>query len=326
MPEPETGDEAISTLFLGTPSFAVPSLKVLHTNPRIKIHAVVTQPDRRQGRGMKSAPPEIRKVAQTLGLEVLQPTSLKEEEFRPILEKFPALDMIFVVAYGRKIPAWLLNYPKFGCLNLHPSLLPKYRGGAPMRRALFNGDTVTGVTTMYLDEGWDTGDVIYQEEVPIPENSNYGQLSDILSQKGAQLLLKTALSVSEAAAPRQKQDESRATHEPLLKKEDEWIDWSRPAVEIHHLVRGLSPAPGAHTRLRDKSFRILQTLPDESASPDRVPGEVIAARKKEGLWVATGQGALQIKQIQPAGKKPMAVTDFLNGYQIKEGEKFTGID
>jgi len=261
------GEKNASSLFMGSPEFALPSLLSLAKSPIVQIHAVFTQPDRPRGRGMKLHPTPVKETALTLGLPVYQPEKLRKEIVQPILQSLPPLDFIFVVAYGKKIPTYLLEYPRYGCINLHPSLLPKYRGGAPIRRAIFNGDRETGVTTMYLDEGWDTGDIILQEKTSLPPDMNYGQLSIELSQHGANLIVRTIEERIAGTAPRIKQDESQATHEPLLKPEDEWIDWSWPAEKILNRIRGLSPQPSARTNFRGNILRILRASINLAAPP-----------------------------------------------------------
>lgn len=323
MPEDASAQPPASSLFMGTPEFALPSLTALARSPITRIHAVITQPDRPRDRGMRRHPTPVKEAVEPLGIPVFQPDKLKPEQLEPILERLPALDFIFVVAYGKKIPKRLLEYPRFGCINLHPSLLPKYRGGAPIRRALFDGERETGVTTMYLDEGWDTGDLILQERVPIPDDMDYGELSAELARRGAELLLRTAREILAGSAPRIPQDESKATHEPLLKPGEEWLDWSRPAEEVRNRIRGLSPEPAAHTRFRDETLKVLRSsLIEASPSTEAEPGTVVESSKTAGLIVATGEGLLKLEQVQPAGKRPMSALDFRNGRRVAVGEFF----
>ncbi len=311
-------------IYMGTPDFAVPSLRALAQCPQVQIHAVLTQPDKPRGRGMKLQPTPVKTAAEALGFPVFQPTTLKEESFLPILEQWPPLDFIFVVAYGKKIPSYLLKYAKFGCINLHPSLLPRYRGGAPIQRALFNGDTETGVTTMYLDDGWDTGDLILQERVAIPQESDCGQLTEILANQGAALLVRTVEAILSGQAPRIPQDDSQATHEPLLTPEDEWIDWSQSALTIHRRIRGLSPEPAAKTLFRGFILRIHRaSILAENPSPSAKPGSVIESSKGAGITIATGEGAIRLEEVQPQGKKRMSVQDFRNGHRVEAGESFS---
>lgn len=312
-----------SALFMGTPSFAIPSLRALKEHSPCQLVGVVTQPDRPGGRGMKLQPPPVKPVALELGLKVFQPEKLQESLFRPILEQLPALDFIFVVAYGKKIPEYLLNYSRYGCINLHPSLLPKYRGGAPIQRALFNGDPETGVSTMYLDQGWDTGDMILQEKVAIAPDWDHGQLEEVLAQRGAALLIRTVERILDGSAPRIPQDESQATHEPLLKREDEWIDWSWSAEKIHNRIRGLSPEPAAKTVFRNISLKLLRSEARMDVQAALSPGTILEADKTHGLLISTGSGVLEIKEVQPAGKRRMTALDFINGYQIQKGEILT---
>jgi len=273
---------------------------------------------------MKFQPTPVKSAAEALGLPVLQPTTLKEESFRPMLDQWPPLDFIFVVAYGKKIPSYLLEYARFGCINLHPSLLPRYRGGAPIQRALFNGDEETGVTTIYLDEGWDTGDLILQERVTIPQESDCGQMTELLANQGAELLVRTVEAMLSGQAPRTAQDDSQATHEPLLTPDDEWIDWSQAALTIHRRVRGLSPEPAAKTMFRGSILRIHKTsVLTENPSPSSKPGSIIESSKSAGITIATGEGAIRLEEVQPQGKKRMSVQDFRNGHRVESGESFS---
>jgi methionyl-tRNA formyltransferase len=313
---------ACDAVFMGTPEFALPSLKILVDSPQVRLHGVFSQPDKPKGRGMKVQSPPVKEFAREAQLPVYQPKTLKESPVRELLKGMPELDFVFVVAYGKKIPDEVLNLPRYGCINLHPSLLPKYRGGAPMRRALFNGESETGVTTMYLDQGWDTGDIILQQRIPLPRDMDYGQLSGLLAEKGASLLLQTVREILAGTAPRKPQDDSQATHLPLLKAEEEWIDWSLPAEKIHHRIRGLAPTPGARSLFRNKPVKILKATPVEDSDTSGDPGAVVSATKSEGLIVATGSGQIELQRVQPAGKKPMDALDFINGYQIKAGEVF----
>lgn len=330
MPEPASPIEALRlsqtahAIYMGTPDFAVPSLQALAKCPWVRIHAVLTQPDKPRGRGMKLQPTPVKISAEALGLPVLQPTTLKKDSFRPILEQWPPLDFIFVVAYGKKIPPYLLEYSKFGCINLHPSLLPRYRGGAPIQRALFNGDVETGVTTMHLDEGWDTGDLIFQEKVAIPEESDCAQLTQLLANQGAALLVKTVEAMLSGQAPRIPQDDSQATHEPLLTPDDEWIDWSQSALTIYRRVRGLSPEPAAKTMFRDSILRVHKTsVLEGNVSSSAAPGSVIESSKSAGIVIATGDGAIRLEEVQPQGKKKMLVQDFRNGHRVRPGDFFS---
>ena len=313
-----------NAIFMGTPEFAIPSLKALAGSPLLNIQAVLTQPDKPRGRGMKLRPTPVKMAAEELGLPLYQPVNLKEENFRPLLDQWPPLDIIFVVAYGKKIPPYLLNLAKYGCINLHPSLLPKYRGGAPIQRALFNGDAVTGVTTMYLDEGWDTGDLILQEQVRIPEEVDCGELTQLLAEQGANLLVRTVEEILAGTASRTPQDDSLATHEPLLTPEDEWIDWNWSAEKIAGRIRGLSPEPAAKTKFRGNTLRIFKVQIIEDSIPSQAPGTIVEASKAAGLVVATAEGCLKLEEVQPQGKKRMMAADFRNGYRLEVGERLGG--
>ncbi len=330
MSEGAAGDapakDPAASLFMGSPEFALPSLEALARSSLTSLQAVVTQPDRSRGRGMRQRPTPVKQAAERLGIPVFQPLKLTQELVQPILARLPSLDFIFVVAYGKKIPRFLLEYPRHGCINLHPSLLPKYRGGAPVRRAIFDGQRETGVTTMYLDEGWDTGDLILQQKVPIPPDMNHCQLDAELARQGAELMIRTVQEILTGTAPRIAQDESQATHGPLLKAADEWIDWSQSAETIRNRVRGLAPEPSAHTGFRGDILKIVRASTVDPDDREAKPGMVVESSKTAGIVVATGRGWLRLDELQPPGKRLMSAQDFRNGYRVTVGEVFTGPD
>lgn len=243
-------------IFMGTPEFAVPSLKALYTSGH-EIAAVVTQPDRPKGRGHKLTPPPVKLAAQEAGLHVYQPVRIRDPEFIDTLKRVSP-QLIAVVAFGQILPKDILELPVYGCINVHASILPKYRGAAPIHWAVINGETETGVTIMQMDEGLDSGDIILSEKIPVSPEDTTGTVHDKLAGLGAQLLVKAVQLISEGRAERIPQDHGAATYAPLLNKDTEKIDWAKSAVEICNLVRGLNPWPGAYTLLRDKILKIWQ--------------------------------------------------------------------
>jgi len=296
-------------VFMGTPDFAVPSLKAL-VEAGHDVRAVITQPDRPKGRGKKYTPPPVKEAAQSLELPVLQPAQVKEPEFIEQLRSYSP-EVIVVVAYGRILPPAILSLPEHGCVNVHASLLPKYRGAAPIHRAVINGEKVTGITTMFIDEGLDTGDMILKEKVPILGEDTVGDLHDRLSVAGARLLVETLDMIRRGQAPRIPQT-GESSYAPVLTGADELIMWDKPAQDIYNLIRGMNPWPGARTYLGEKMLKIwrAEVLDDEQtlACPGRVMGTV-----REGILVGTGRGLLVITELQMQGAKRMSAADFLRG-------------
>ncbi|MBN2327762.1 MAG: methionyl-tRNA formyltransferase [Candidatus Omnitrophica bacterium] len=309
----------IRAIFFGTPDFAVPTLKALTAAPEIELISVVTRPDKPAGRGKKMQAQPIKLLAGEMGLEVYQPASLKSEQALAWLqEKKP--DVLVVVAYGGFVPTPIRETPPLGCINLHPSLLPKYRGAAPMQWAVINGETITGNTTMHLSDGWDDGDIIYQENEPIHPEDSFGILSERLSQKGGHLIVRSLLDIAAGTAPRRPQNDAEATMAPLIKNEDAQIDWNRSAVEIHNLVRGLNPIPGAFTFFEGKRWKILRTavLAESPGSPGTIVGTEFNT-----IRISAADQVLEILELQPEGKKPMAASSFLRGFAIHPGAACT---
>ncbi|WP_406678233.1 methionyl-tRNA formyltransferase [Moorella sp. ACPs] len=303
-------------VFMGTPEFAVPSLKAL-LNSSHEITGVVTQPDRPRGRGKKLQPPPVKEAAAVAGLPVSQPIAMKEKEFLTRLKQWQP-EVIVVVAFGRILPREILDLPSKGCINLHASLLPRYRGAAPIHRAVMNGETETGVTTMWMVPQLDAGDIILQEKLPIGPDATTGEIHDRLAVMGAELLEHTLDLVAAGQAPRQPQDEALATYAPPLKPEEEMINWAQPADNIYNLIRGLNPWPGAYTlrageRLKVYGARILD------AAATGVPGQVVAVTG-EGFVVQAGRGRLLITAVQPQGKRIMPADAYLRGYPLATGE------
>ena len=305
-------------VFCGTPQFAVPSLERL-VAAGFSVQLVVCQPDRPQGRGMELAAPPVKQAAQRLGLPVVQPEKIKKnEEFQKQLTDLHS-DAIVVVAYGRIIPPWMLHLPPMGNINVHASLLPKYRGAAPIQWSLASGETVTGVTTMLLDEGLDTGDILLKRQMPIAPDDTAATLAPRLAELGADLLVETLLELKRGTLEPVPQDDSLATLAPLLKKEDGLVDFSRSAREIHNRLRGFQPWPGAYTHFRGKSLKIIAARVSDSV-PQLSPGELRMSNDK--LLAGCGSGAvLELLQVQPEGKKAMSVSEFISGYRPADGER-----
>jgi methionyl-tRNA formyltransferase len=305
-------------VFCGTPQFAVPTLKsVLRAGHQVDL--VVTQPDRAQGRGLELAAPSVKRTAIDAGLPVVQPDKIKNNAtFRAQLEAIQP-DAILVVAYGRIIPKWMLDLPRLGNINLHGSLLPKYRGAAPIQWAIANGEAVTGTTTMRLDEGLDTGDMLLQREIAIAPDQTATDVLPLLAESGASLMVETLEGLMAGTILSIKQDDSRATLAPILKREDGLVNFRRPAMEIYNRWRGFQPWPGAYLMLGRKKLTLHRLMPTE-VSPKAAPGEV---RIEHGrLFVGCGDStALELVEVQMEGKKGMPAADFLRGSQLRSGDR-----
>ncbi len=303
-------------LFMGTPDFAIPTLDALVKN-KYPLVGVVTQPARPKGRGRKPVPTPVKRYAEAAGIPVFEPERVRGETF---LETFRTLapDMVVLVAFGQILPAEIIEAPPLGCLNVHPSLLPRYRGAAPINWALIRGETKTGVTIMMMDEGVDSGDMLIQEETAIDSAEAFGDLSARLAKTGARLLLKAVESVKDGTARPVPQDDSLATYAPRLTQETGHIDWARSPDEIVNLVRGLSPAPGAYAFLREKKLKIYYALAGrEQASGEKEPGRV-GRLFESGLQVMAGDGHIYLQEVQLEGKRRMSIDDFLRGYKISQ--------
>jgi len=296
-------------LFMGTPVFALPALEILY-HGHYPIIAVVTQPDRPAGRGQKELAPPVKLLAQKYGLPVFQPSKVKDPSF---LETFYSLkpDMVVVAAFGQILPKAILDFPALGCLNIHPSLLPRYRGAAPLNWSIIRGETKTGVTIMFMDEGMDSGDILTQEETPLGAADTYGEMHDRLSKLGATLLRSTIDQVVAGTARRQPQDAACVTFAPRLTRETGKINWHNTAAGIVNLIRGLSPAPAAYTFLDGQTLKVF-TAAARPGHVDQSPG-TIGASGPAGLPVAVADGHVIIKDVQLAGKKRMLIGDFLRG-------------
>lgn len=315
----------LRVVFIGTPDFADASLKAL-LQSKHEVVAIVTQPDRPVGRGMQLCWCPVKRTAQCHCIPILQPERIADADSISRLRELSP-DAIVVVAYGQKIPREILEMPKYGCINVHGSLLPEYRGAAPINRAIMDGQDYTGITTMYMDEGWDTGDMILQERVRITESMTAGELHDTLSQVGARLLIETLDLIEAGDAPRIPQDHSKATYAPKLSKEDCCIDWSMSAENVRNLVRGLNPFPGASSVLDDlglKIWDVLVAMDCAGLAGQAECGQVLALPKSasDGLLVKCGRGCVQIMKLQPESRKPMSAHDFTLGYSVKVGQRF----
>ncbi len=309
-------------VFMGSPDFAVPSLEVLAKNPVINVKAVITQPDRKRGRGQKLQPTPVKEQAHLLRLNVLSERDVNHSQFLDLLQGMAA-DVIVVVAFGQKLGTRLLSIAKYGCINLHASLLPEYRGASPIHQALIDGREFTGLTTIYMDQGWDTGDMIYQETVPIAKSDTFASLHDKLAVIGGKLLEKTLLAVEEGRAPRIEQEEERATYAYKIDKNKGLINWEQAAAELDNLVRGVNPWPGAFTYMHGQLVKIWKVTPcAKNSAGQAVPGEVVSAKHEDGLIVQTGKGQLRIDQLQLTGRKSLTSREFLRGYQLKTGDRF----
>jgi len=305
----------LSLIFCGTPRFAVPSLEKLAAAGH-RIHLVVTQPDRPKGRGLELVASPVKQSAQKLDLPITQPDRIKtNDEFRSQLTAIKP-DAIIVVGYGRIIPQWMLDLPPLGNINLHASLLPKYRGAAPIQWAIATGETVTGNTTMRIDAGLDTGDILLQQQLPVTPDDTAETLAPRLADMGADLLVETLRGLEAGSIHARKQDNSQATLAPILKKEDGLIDFSRSAQQILNRLRGFQPWPGAHTRFRGKNLQILKAqLANEPVPPTEL--KPIGDRLVVGCGHRT---TLELLELQLEGKKRTIAKDFIHGYHPKPGE------
>jgi methionyl-tRNA formyltransferase len=305
-------------VFCGTPQFAVPSLqKLIESGHHVSL--VVTQPDRPRGRGMEVTASPVKQTAQKLGLPVIQPEKIKKnEEFQKQLSEISP-ESIIVVGYGRIIPPWMLQLPPLGNINVHGSLLPKYRGAAPIQWAIASGETVTGITTMRLDEGLDTGDILLQREMEIGAEDTAVTIAPRLAIMGAELLVETLEGLHRGSIARAPQDHSRATLAPILKREDGLVDFRRSAAEIYNRMRGFQPWPGATTLFRGKNLKIVAARPlsDISAIPE---GQLRVAGDK--LLAGCGRGtALELVRVQPEGKRAITAREFISGYRPGDAER-----
>ena len=307
----------MKVIFMGTPDFAVGTLKALIESEH-EVAAVVTQPDKPKGRGKAMQYTPVKEVAVAAGIPVLQPVKVRNPQVVEELKAYGA-DVIVVVAFGQIIPKSILEMPKYGCINVHASLLPEYRGAAPIQWAVIDGKEKTGVTTMQMDEGLDTGDMLMVEEVVLAEDETGGSLFDKLCEVGADVLLKTLEELPKnTLVPKKQPQESPTPYASMLTKEMGKIDWNRSAAEIERLVRGLNPWPSAYTHLNGKTLKIWKASVKEGQAEEAQNGEIVNVTKKE-LLVKTGEGLLSLDEVQLEGKKRMPADAFLRGYAVEKG-------
>ncbi|NLM23330.1 MAG: methionyl-tRNA formyltransferase [Firmicutes bacterium] len=308
-------------LFMGTPAFALPSLELIRES-RHRLAGIVTRPDRPRGRGRRLSVSPVKEWALKNGVALSQPAGLKDPSFWEWLEGL-APDLVITVAYGKILPPALLDYPPLGCINLHASLLPAYRGAAPIHRAVMAGEESTGVTVIKMNPQMDAGDIILQEAVPIRIDDTTGTLHDRLASLGARLLLQAVDQLASGEAVFKPQDHAAATLAPPLTPEEERLDWRRSAWELYNQIRGLNPRPGAFTFFRGRRLKIWRAAPPapEKGPGEGRPGELLAV-SPESFTVAAGDGALTVLEVQPEGKKAISAGDFCRGYRVAPGERF----
>ncbi|MBD2077741.1 methionyl-tRNA formyltransferase [Phormidium sp. FACHB-592] len=329
----------MNIIFFGTPDFAVPSLERLLSHPAFNVLAVVTQPDKRRGRGSQLIPSPVKAIAQSHNLPLYQPKSVKKDEATLDYLKNTQADAFVVVAYGQILSQAILDLPRLGCVNAHGSILPRYRGAAPIQWSLYHGEAETGITTMLMDAGMDTGPMLLEARTPIALLDNFEDLAARLAHIGADLLPETLLQLDQRAIQPMTQDESQATYAPLIKKDNYWLDWSRSAIALHNQIRGFFPSCSA--TFRDKAIKIVATAPLSEtfgiqlpsqlsaiaqawSNPSEAaqPGEVVGILKGEGAIVQTGDGVLLLRTVQLTGKRPQSGWDFANGTRLEVGEVF----
>ncbi len=305
-------------LFMGTPDFAVFSLRALLEKSSHKVVGVVTQPDKPRGRGYTLTPPPVKVAAMEAGIPVYQPATLRDESFLELLDELSP-DLIAVVAYGKILPKSVLDFPRFGCINVHGSLLPEYRGAAPMQRAIIDGKPTTGITTMYMAEGLDTGDMLLREELTIETDDNFESIHDKLGEMGASLLVKTVEGLEDGSIVRVPQDDAKATYAAKIEKADCLLDFSCDALALHNRIRGLSPIPLSFTHTPDgKLLKIVAaTLVDTEKTHDTY-GEVLSI--ENGITVACARGSLRLVTVLPEGKGRMSADDFVRGRKVAVGD------
>ena len=311
--------DPLRVVFMGSPALARPTLQRLYEGPH-QVVGVFCQPDKRAGRGRKMTPPPVAVCAHDQCLSVHQPRSLRNPE---VIEQIRGMapDLIVVVAYGKILPPAVLAIPRLGCVNVHVSLLPSYRGAAPIQWAIIRGETVTGVTTMFMEEGLDTGPILMQRVEPIYDHDTTESLGARLSEIGADLLVQTVHGLQAGALVATPQEHEQATWARILTKDVGAIDWTQPARMVERLIRGTHPWPGAFTRRQGKRLKVIQALLVDHAGGTHEPGEVVAAGRA-GLTVACGDGFLSLIQVQPEGKRAMDARSYVNGFRVEAGEKW----
>ncbi len=299
---------------MGTPEFAVASLNAL-LDAGHEICAVVTQPDRPQGRGYKLAPPAVKTAALARGLEVFQPETLKNESLLPLLERTRP-DAIVVAAYGKILPQYVLGFPPRGCINVHASLLPRYRGAAPINWAIINGERESGVTIMYMEKGLDTGDMLLSVRTPIADDDTAGDLHDRLAVLGADALVHALALLEAGRITPVKQDDSQHTYAPMLSRDDCRLDFCQSAKQVRDRIRGLAPFPGAYLTLSGRQIKVFEA---QIVSGRGEPGSVLYADREHGLVLACADGALRLVTLQPQGKRRMSAKEYLAGHPVPPG-------
>ncbi|MFC1823334.1 methionyl-tRNA formyltransferase [Thermodesulfobacteriota bacterium] len=304
-------------IFMGTPEFALPTLEALIMADH-HIQCIVTQPDRPKGRGKRMAPPPVKRLGMEHKIDVLQPEWAAEPAFLDLLNK-KAPDLIIVVAYGQILKKPLLVIPEWGVINIHPSLLPKYRGAAPIQRAILNREKETGLSVMVLNEALDSGPVLFQERVPIGEEDTAGQLHDRLALNAGKLMIKSLIHMNEHTIRERSQDDSKASYAPKIERKTGSIDWGQSARQISALMRALDPKPGAFTLLQGKEVKLYSPKVLDEKEVGGVPGRVSGL--KQGLCAETGRGIIRVGEIQFAGRKRIPVGDFLRGFPVEEGTR-----
>lgn len=306
----------MKVIFMGTPDFAVPCLDMLIKEGH-EVCLVVTQPDKPKGRGKKMLFPPVKEKAIEYGIEVFQPVKVKEEEAVEKLRSYNA-DIIVVVAFGQILPESILNMPKYGCVNVHGSLLPKYRGAAPIQWSVINGDTKTGVTTMYMEKGLDTGDMLLKAEFDITSYDTYGTVHDKMCVIGADVLKETLVKIENGTIVREKQDDALSNYAPMISKETGHIDWNKTSFEIINLIRGLDPVPAAWTVYNEEVLKIWKAVEIECDNTTAKCGEIADITKK-GFVVKTGDGFVLVTEIQARGGKRMATDAYMRGHAVEKG-------
>ncbi len=309
----------MKVIFMGTPDFAVPCLEML-IKEGYEVPLAVTQPDRQRGRGHKVSFSPVKECAINNGIEVFQPESLKNNELLPYLESIKP-DVIVVVAYGKLLPKYILSHPPLGCVNVHGSLLPKLRGAAPIQWSIINGDKETGITTMLMNEGMDTGDILLRYPVEIEDSDTAGSLFDKLMGVGAAALRATLIKLKEKKAVRIKQNEEEATYAPMIKKQDALIDFSKTPYEIKNMLRGMNPAPVAYTYLDGKKIKLYEGFVGEETR-DTDYGKIVSISDKNGIGIVCGGGILYIKELHAENSRRMTVSEYLLGHKIEVGSFF----
>lgn len=308
----------MNVIFMGTPEFAVPSLEALLNV--VNVQAVVTQPDRPVGRKRIITPPPVKRVALERGIPVFQPEKVRDPEF---IKRISSLkpDLIVVAAFGQILPRAILEMPRIGCINVHASLLPKYRGAAPIQWSIINGEKMTGITIMWMDEGLDTGDIFLQDSLEIKEDWTSHELSEKLAVMGGRLLIKSIDRIKSNNIVHIPQDPAEATYAPMLKKESGRIEWKKEAVQINNLVRGLNPWPGAYTLKNGREIKIWKSEVHLKEG-DGLPGKFYGIIRNKGFIVGCGKGFLLVKELQESGKNKMTAIEYLAGHGLRKGDNF----